>query len=81
LRTLEHFVGRTGLHYSSLRHYEDRVARAGLIVARPIANDRTTLTMVALRRRQARVNSNVREMIQLLRNYAESQSAQLSRGS
>lgn len=49
----------------------DPLERAGLIVARPIANDQTTVTMVALRRRQTRVTSIVRDMIQHLRNHAE----------
>jgi DNA-binding transcriptional LysR family regulator len=48
----------------------DPLERAGLIVARPIASDRTTVTMVALRRRQTRVTPIVRDMIQHFRNHA-----------
>lgn len=48
----------------------DPLERAGLIVARPIANDWTTVTMVALRRRQPRHNPLVTDMIQHLRNHA-----------
>jgi DNA-binding transcriptional LysR family regulator len=48
----------------------DPLERAGLIVARPIANDRTTVTMAALRRRQTRVTPIVRDMIQHFRNHA-----------
>jgi DNA-binding transcriptional LysR family regulator len=51
----------------------DPLERAGLIVARPIADDRTTVSMVALRRRQARVNPIVRDMIQHLRDNARLQ--------
>jgi DNA-binding transcriptional LysR family regulator len=49
----------------------DPLARAGLIVARPIANDRTTVTMVALRRRQTRITPIVHDMIQHFRDHAE----------
>lgn len=49
----------------------DPLERAGLIVARPIADDRTTVTMVAVRRRGTRLPSAVREMLDLLRNHAE----------
>lgn len=49
----------------------DPLERAGLIVARPIAADRTTVTMVALRRRHARLPTGVRDMLQHLRNHAE----------
>jgi DNA-binding transcriptional LysR family regulator len=47
----------------------DPLERAGLIVARPIANNQTTVTMVALRRRQTRITSIVRDMIQHFRNH------------
>ncbi len=50
--------------------YGDPLERAGLIVARPIADDQTTVTMVALRRRQTRVTPIVGDMIQHLRNHA-----------
>jgi DNA-binding transcriptional LysR family regulator len=53
----------------------DPLERAGLIVARPIANDRTTVSMVALRRRQTRVNPIVRDMMQHLRDHAEPRAA------
>jgi DNA-binding transcriptional LysR family regulator len=49
----------------------DPLERAGLIVARPIANDQTTVTMVALRRRQTRLTPIVRDMIQHFRNHAK----------
>jgi DNA-binding transcriptional LysR family regulator len=48
----------------------DPLERAGLIVARPIADDATTVSMVALCRRQARVSPIVRDMIAHLRNRA-----------
>ncbi|HEY6496765.1 MAG TPA: LysR family transcriptional regulator [Trebonia sp.] len=48
----------------------DPLERAGLIVARPIADDRTIVSMVALRRRQARANPIVGDMIQHLRDHA-----------
>jgi DNA-binding transcriptional LysR family regulator len=48
----------------------DPLERAGLIVARPIAGDSTVVSMVALRRRQARVNPIVRDMIRHLREHA-----------
>ena len=54
----------------------DPLERAGLIVARPIADDRTTVTMVALRRRQARVNPIVRDMIVHLRDHARRQASE-----
>jgi DNA-binding transcriptional LysR family regulator len=54
----------------------DPLERAGLIIARPIAGDRTVITMVALRRRQARVNPIVRDMIVLLRDHARRQAAE-----
>ena len=57
----------------------DPLERAGLIVARPIANDRTTVTMVALRRRQTRVTPIVRDMIQHFRNHAGRLAASASR--
>jgi len=49
----------------------DPLERAGLVVARPIAGDQTTVTMVALRRRQSRLTQIVRDMIQNLRDHAE----------
>lgn len=49
----------------------DPLERAGLIVARPIAGDRTTVTMVALRRRDSRLPSAVREMLDHLRTHAQ----------
>ncbi len=55
--------------------YGDPLERAGLIVARLIAGDRTTITMAALRRRQARVNPIVPEMITHLRDHARRQAA------
>jgi DNA-binding transcriptional LysR family regulator len=58
----------------------DPLERAGLIVARPIANDRTSVTMVALRRRQTRITPFVRDMIQHFRNHARRPAA-LGRGS
>jgi DNA-binding transcriptional LysR family regulator len=48
----------------------DPLERAGLIVARPIADDATIVSMVALRRRQARANPIVGDMIQHLRDHA-----------
>lgn len=48
----------------------DPLERVGLIVARPIANDATTVTMAVLRRRQTRVTPIIRDMIQHLRNHA-----------
>jgi DNA-binding transcriptional LysR family regulator len=59
----------------------DPLEQAGLIVARPIANDWTAVTMVALRRRQARTNPVVRDMIQLLRSHAALQAHQETRHS
>jgi len=50
--------------------YGDPLERAGVIVARPIAGDRTTVTMVALRRRETRVTPMVRDMIQHFRQHA-----------
>jgi DNA-binding transcriptional LysR family regulator len=47
----------------------DPLERAGLIVARPIADDDTVVTMVAVRRRQARVASLVRDMMRHLQNH------------
>ncbi len=41
----------------------DPLERAGLISARPIADDPTTVTMVALHRRQARVPTVVRDLL------------------
>jgi DNA-binding transcriptional LysR family regulator len=49
----------------------DPLARAGLIVTRPITNDTTTVTMVALRRRQTRITPIVRDMIQHFRTHAK----------
>jgi DNA-binding transcriptional LysR family regulator len=49
----------------------DPLERAGLIVARPIAGDRTTVTMVAVRRRDSRLPSAVREMLEHLRTHAQ----------
>jgi DNA-binding transcriptional LysR family regulator len=54
----------------------DPLERARLIVARPIAGDQTTVTMVALRRRQARVNPIVRDMIMHLRDHARRQASE-----
>ncbi|HEY1821243.1 MAG TPA: substrate-binding domain-containing protein [Trebonia sp.] len=48
----------------------DPLERAGLIVARPIAGDETTVSMIALSRRQARVNPIAGDMIQHLRDQA-----------
>jgi DNA-binding transcriptional LysR family regulator len=48
----------------------DPLERAGLIVARPIAGDDTIVTMVAVRRRKARISPLVRDMIQHLQNLA-----------
>ena len=53
----------------------DPLERAGLIVTRPIADDRTTVSMVALRRRELRVNPMVHDMIQHLRDHAKPQAA------
>jgi DNA-binding transcriptional LysR family regulator len=49
----------------------DPLERAGLITARPIAGDRTTVTMVALRRRETRVSPIVRDMIAHFRHHAQ----------
>ena len=49
----------------------DPLERSGLIVARPIAGDRTTVTMVAVRRRHARLPSAVRDMLDHLRSHAD----------
>lgn len=46
----------------------DPLERAGLIVARPIANDQTSVAMVALCRRQPSVLPNVLEMLQRLQD-------------
>jgi DNA-binding transcriptional LysR family regulator len=51
---------------------DDQLERGGLIVARPIAGDRTTVTMVALRRRDPRLPPAVREMLEHLSAQAES---------
>lgn len=51
--------------------YGDPLERAGLLVARPIKGDQTTVTMVALRRRQTRLTQIVRDMIQHLREHAD----------
>jgi len=59
----------------------DPLERAGLIVARPIANDETSITMVVLRRRQTRVTSIVRDMIQHLRDHAKRPSVPARLGS
>jgi DNA-binding transcriptional LysR family regulator len=59
----------------------DPLERAGLIVARPIANDRTTVTMVALRRRRTRLTPIVRDMLLHFRNHARRQAASASRSS
>ena len=48
----------------------DPLERAGLIVARPIAGDSTTVTMGAIRRRQVRVPHVVTDMIALLEEHA-----------
>ena len=50
--------------------YGDPLERAGLIVARPIADDDTTVTMVAVRRRKARISPFVRDMIQELHHLS-----------
>ena len=49
----------------------DPLERAGLIVSRPIAGDRTAVTMAAVRRRQTRMPAVVRDMIRHLRHSAE----------
>jgi DNA-binding transcriptional LysR family regulator len=49
----------------------DPLERAGLIVARPIASDQTSVAMVALCRRQPRVPAVVRDMLQHLQDRAE----------
>ncbi len=48
----------------------DPLERAGLIVRRPIAGDRTTVTMAAVRRRQSRTPAVVRDMIHHLAYFA-----------
>jgi DNA-binding transcriptional LysR family regulator len=48
----------------------DPLERAGLIVARPIADDDTTVTMTVVWRRQARVPVVVRDMIRHLQHQA-----------
>jgi DNA-binding transcriptional LysR family regulator len=48
----------------------DPLERAGLIVARPITGDRTTVTMVAIRRRTDRLPPAVHEMLELLQRHA-----------
>ena len=49
----------------------DPLERAGLIVNRPIAGDRTVVTMAAVRRRQTRMPAVVRDMIRHLLHSAE----------
>ncbi|BCJ47557.1 LysR family transcriptional regulator [Actinoplanes ianthinogenes] len=46
----------------------DPLERAGLLVARPLTGDRTSVTMVAVRRRQSRVPAVVQDMIHHLRH-------------
>ncbi|MEV6345632.1 LysR substrate-binding domain-containing protein [Actinoplanes sp. NPDC051851] len=46
----------------------DPLEKSGLIVARPIAGDRTAVTMVAIRRRQPRTPTMVQDMIRYLQN-------------
>jgi DNA-binding transcriptional LysR family regulator len=46
----------------------DPLERAGLIVARPITDDRTSVTMVALHRRQPRTPALVRDMLRHLQD-------------
>lgn len=48
----------------------DPLEQAGLIVNRPIADDRTVVTMAAVRRRQTRMPAVVRDMIRHLRHSA-----------
>lgn len=48
----------------------DPLERAGMIVARPIADDDTTVTMVALHHHRPRVRSSVRELLDQLRARA-----------
>jgi DNA-binding transcriptional LysR family regulator len=45
----------------------DPLERAGLIVKRPIVDDRTSVMMAAVRRRQTRMPASVRDMIRHLR--------------
>ncbi|RNL65389.1 LysR family transcriptional regulator [Nocardioides marmoriginsengisoli] len=49
----------------------DPLERAGLIVTRPLAGDRTTLTLAAVHRRQSRVPAAVRDFLGHLREQAE----------
>jgi len=70
-------IGITVLPSYSVRG--DPLERAGLIVARPIAGDRTTVTMAALRRRQTRITPIVRDMIQHFRDHAGRPAALASR--
>ncbi|WP_248958941.1 LysR family transcriptional regulator [Sphaerisporangium perillae] len=49
----------------------DPLEWAGLIVGRPIAGDRTAVTMSAVRRRQTRTPAVVQDMIRHLQNSAE----------
>lgn len=50
---------------------DDPLERAGLIVARPIAGDPATVTMVALHRRRARIPNLVRDLLVHLRTRAQ----------
>lgn len=50
--------------------HEDPLERAGLIVKRPLSDDRTAVTMAAVRRRQARIPAVVRDMIRHLKASA-----------
>lgn len=48
----------------------DPLERAGVIVARPISGDNTTVTMVAVRRRSAHTAPTVRTILNCLRRHA-----------
>lgn len=50
--------------------HDDPLERAGLIVKRPIRNDRTTVTMAVVRRRQTRMPAVVRDIIRHLQHSA-----------
>ncbi|MFC9691041.1 LysR family transcriptional regulator [Kribbella sp. NPDC056951] len=49
---------------------DDPLDRVGLITSRPIVGDRTTVTMLALHRRQARLSPTIRELIAILLDLA-----------
>lgn len=51
--------------------YGDPLERSGHIAARPIADDKTVLALVALRRRQPRVPPLVHDMLQHLKDHAD----------